>query len=72
MMTLELDGETYLNTKEACDLLGGITRQTLDRYVNNGLIRRYRQGLARTAYYKQEDVTELHRKRHEIREDTNE
>lgn len=72
MMTLELGGETYLNTKEACELLGGITRQTLDRYVANGLIRRYKQGLARTAYYKQDDVIELGRKRSEIREDTNE
>lgn len=69
MMPIQIDGETFLSTAEACRLIG-VSRETLNRYVNNGLIRRYKQGIARTAYYKQTDVQELIRRRSEIREDT--
>jgi excisionase family DNA binding protein len=70
MMTIEINGETYLTTNEACQAVG-VSRETLNRYVNNGLIRRYKQGIVRTAYYKRTDVDELIRRRSEIQEDTN-
>jgi predicted site-specific integrase-resolvase len=69
MMPINIDGETYLNTAETCRAVG-VSRETLNRYVQDGLIRRYKRGLSRTAYYKETDVQELARKRFEIREDT--
>jgi excisionase family DNA binding protein len=68
MMTLEIDGETFLTTNEACRAIG-VSRETLNRYVNNGLIKRYKKGITRNAYYKQADVNELVRKRSELQED---
>jgi excisionase family DNA binding protein len=69
MMPIQIDGETYLTTPEACRAIG-VSRETLNRYVQDGLIRRYKRGLARTAYYKEIEVQELARKRFEIREDS--
>lgn len=71
MMPTQIDGETFLSTREACQAIG-VTRETLNRYVNTGLIRRYKQGLTRAAYYKQDDVQELIRRRSDIQEDTDE
>ncbi len=70
-MTIQIAGETYLSTPEACRDIG-VSRETLNRYVNSGLIRRYKQGLARTAYYKQADVHTLIERRSELREDSDE
>lgn len=67
-MTIEMGGEIYLSTTEACSAIG-VSRETLNRYVNQGLITRYKRGLARTAYYKETDVDALIRRREEIRED---
>lgn len=70
-MTIEIDGETYLSTKEACRVIG-VSRETLNRYVNDNLIKRYKRGLAGNAYYKQADAQELARKRQELHEDVEE
>lgn len=64
-MTIQMNNETYLNTSEACERLG-ITRETLNNYVNAGRIKRYKQGIKRTSYYKEVDVNKLL----ELREDT--
>ena len=68
MMPVTIDGETYLTTAEACRAVG-VSRETLNRYVQDGLIRRYKRGLARAAYYKETEIEELNRKRSEMRED---
>jgi hypothetical protein len=68
MMPTTIDGEIYYNTNEACKAIG-VSRETLNRYVNQGLIRRYKQGITRTAYYKERDIEELVRRRAEIREE---
>ena len=68
MMTIEVDGETFMSTNEACRAIC-VSRETLNRYVNSGLIRRYKKGIARNAYYKLSDVNELVRKRSEMQED---
>ena len=57
-MTIVKDGETYLSTEEACDFLG-VTRQTLSRYVRDGRLQQYRQGITRTIYYKQTELQSL-------------
>lgn len=57
-MTIQIKGETYLSTSEACQHLG-ISRETLNNYVNSGRIRRYKQGIGRTTYYKLVDLDKL-------------
>ncbi len=57
-MTIIKDGETYLSTDEACDFLG-VARQTLSRYVREGRVQQYRQGITRTIYYKQTELQTL-------------
>ena len=66
-----MNGETYLNTVEACTLIG-VSRETLNRYVNDGLIRRYKQGIKRASFYKEIDVHALVNRLTEIREDSTE
>jgi len=69
MMPIQINGETFLSTSEACTAIG-VSRETLNRYVNGGLIQRYKRGLARSAYYKQADVQALIARRSEMREDS--
>lgn len=57
-MPIEIKGETYYNTSEACRHLG-VSREALNNYVNNGRITRYKQGIGRTAYYKLADLDRL-------------
>ncbi len=70
-MTIEINGETYLSTVEACSAIG-VSRETLNNYVNVGRIKRYKQGIKRMSFYKQSDVNNLVAQREEIREDTDE
>lgn len=69
MMPIQIEGETYLSTSEACRAIG-VSRETLNRYVQDGRIRRYKRGLSRTAYYKETEVEGLARTRWELREDS--
>jgi excisionase family DNA binding protein len=64
-MPIEVKGETYLNAKEASSYLG-VSRETLNNYVNAKRIKRYKQGIGRTAYYKQTELDRLL----EMREDS--
>ncbi len=50
--------EEFMTIEEASARLG-IARRTLERYTQNGRIRRYRRGIR--VYYKQEDVERLAR-----------
>lgn len=52
------DNEDYLNTNEACALLG-VTRRTLERYAEQGRIKRYKRGISRTVYYKRSELNRL-------------
>ncbi len=70
-MPVVIDGETYLNTSEACEHLG-VSRETLNNYVNAGRLHRYKRGIGRTAYYKQSDLDRLLEMRREDHEDTDE
>lgn len=64
-MSIMKDGETYLNTAEAAAYLG-VSRATVDAMVQDGRLRRYKQGIRKANYYKQSDLDKLL----EIREDT--
>jgi len=54
-MPMQIKGETYYSTQEACSYLG-VSRETLNNLVQAGRLQRYKQGFARTVYYK---LTEL-------------
>jgi len=55
---IELNGETYLDGNEACDLLG-IKAATLYSYVSRGVLRSYRQGIKRRRLYKRSELEAL-------------
>jgi predicted site-specific integrase-resolvase len=65
MMTIEVNGEVFLNTEEAMNHLG-VTRATLDNLVKEGRLKRFKQGIRRANYFKQTDLDRLL----ELREDT--
>jgi DNA-binding transcriptional MerR regulator len=69
-MPIEIDGETFLTANEAAKAIG-VSRETLNRYVTQGLISRFKRGLARATYYKQVDVETLIKKRSQMRETEN-
>lgn len=58
MMTIEINGETYLNTAEAMVKLG-VSRPTFDALVKSGQLTKYRQGIRQVAYYRQSDLNAL-------------
>jgi excisionase family DNA binding protein len=66
-MPVEMDGEIFLTTAEACQAIG-ISRDTLNRYVQEGRIKRYKRGVMRNAYYKRSDVDRIIEWRSELRE----
>ena len=43
----------YLTPKEACEFLG-VARKTLERYVERGLLKKYRQGLRNVLFKRSE------------------
>lgn len=50
--------ETYMTTQEACDYLG-VSRQTLNRYVNQGRVHQHKRGITRTVYYSKSELDRL-------------
>jgi excisionase family DNA binding protein len=52
---IEIQGEHYLTSAEACDLLG-VKPATLYAYVSRGVLRSYRQGIKRARLYRRRDV----------------
>lgn len=67
IMPTEINKETYLNTSEAMSHLG-VSRPTLEALVSDGRLKRYKQGIRKTHYYKLADLDRLL----ELREDTGE
>ncbi len=55
---LEVEGDVYLSSGEACELLG-VKPATLYAYVSRDLLRSYRQGIRRQRLYRLEDVQRL-------------
>jgi excisionase family DNA binding protein len=55
---IQMHGETYYSTEEACDYLG-VSRQTLNSWVNKGRLRKYRQGFDRLIYYSRSELEAL-------------
>ena len=60
--------EEFMTVEEASARLG-IARRTLERYTQNGRIRRYRRGIR--VYYKREDVESLLRELEEYKLEDN-
>jgi excisionase family DNA binding protein len=63
-MPIDVNGETFLNTKEAMKKLG-VSRPTFDNLVKSGRLKRYRQGVRQLPYYKESDLDNLLRMREE-------
>ncbi|HEX7736046.1 MAG TPA: helix-turn-helix domain-containing protein [Ktedonobacteraceae bacterium] len=59
---IELDGENYLDGKEASHLLG-VKISTLYAYVSRGILKSYKQGIKRQRLYKQVELEGLLRLR---------
>jgi excisionase family DNA binding protein len=57
-MVVMIEGEEYLTTDEACELLG-VKAATLYAYVSRGLLRSYRQGIKRQRLYKKGEIARL-------------
>jgi len=55
---IELNGENYLDGKEASHFLG-VKLSTLYTYVSRGLLRSYRQGIKRQRLYRQAELEAL-------------
>lgn len=71
VMTIKIDGEIYLTTVETIEKMR-ITRVTLDRLVDDGRLKRYKQGIRRTHYYKEVDVNALLEMREDSSSDSDE
>jgi excisionase family DNA binding protein len=59
---IELNGENYLDGREASHLLG-VKLSTLYTYVSRGILRSYKQGIKRQRLYKQVELEALLRLR---------
>ncbi len=55
---IELNGETYLDGNEACNLLG-VKLSTLYTYVSRGVLKSYKQGIKRQSLYKRAELEAL-------------
>jgi excisionase family DNA binding protein len=58
-MPIIIDNEEYLSIEEACDYLGGISRETLRRRADAYGIRKYTRGVTRRVYYRKSDLDRL-------------
>ena len=55
---IELNGENYLDGREASHLLG-VKLSTLYTYVSRGILKSYKQGIKRQRLYKQAELEAL-------------
>jgi hypothetical protein len=58
-MPIAVDNEEYYSVAEACEYLGGISRQTLRLRAKADNIRTYKQGITRNVYYRKSDLDRL-------------
>lgn len=63
----EQDGKQYLTKKETADFLG-VEERTVDRYVEQGRLQRYKQGggLRPRVFFLRSDVERLEREQNQI------
>jgi len=66
-MTIKINDETYLDTKEAMKRLS-VSRPTLDTLVSDGRLKRYTQGIRKSHYYKEVELDKLLEMREEGKE----
>jgi len=59
IMPIIIDGEEYLSIEEACDYLGGISRETLRRRTQTAGIQKFTRGITRNVYYRKVDLDKL-------------
>lgn len=52
------DDEDFLTSEEACKRLN-VSSRTLQRYVKDGLLKKYRRRIGREVYYKRPEVEDL-------------
>ncbi len=52
---IQIQGESYLNAREASALLG-VKPATLYAYVSRGVLKSYRQGIRRERLYREQDL----------------
>lgn len=55
---LEVQGDVYLSSEEACDMLG-VKPATLYAYVSRNLLASYRQGIRRERLYRLAQIEDL-------------
>ena len=55
---LEVEGDVYLTSREAAEILG-VKPSTLYAYVSRNILPSYRQGIRRERLYRQADVDKL-------------
>lgn len=66
------DDQDFMTSEGACKHLG-VSPRTLERYVRNGLLKKYRRRIGREVFYKRSEVEDLLRIRPaEPSEDTKE
>ncbi len=58
MQLTQQDNEEYLTPDEAATYVG-VTRRTLERYVDNKLIKKYRRGIKREIFFKKSELAGL-------------
>ncbi len=56
-MTIQGD-EDFMTSEEACKRLN-VSPRTLERYVRNGLLKKYRRKIGREVFYKRSEVEDL-------------
>ncbi len=56
-MTIQGD-EDFMTSQEACKRLN-VSSRTLERYVRDGLLRKYRRRIGREVFYKRSEVEGL-------------
>ena len=62
-MPIIIDSEEYFSIEEACNYLGGISRETLRRRTEAYGIRKYTRGVTRRVYYRKLDIDKLNEPR---------
>ncbi|QBD82660.1 DNA-binding protein [Ktedonosporobacter rubrisoli] len=62
-MPIIIENEEYYTVEEACNFLGGITRDTLRRRATAYGIKKYTRGVTRRIYYRKSDLDTLNRPR---------
>lgn len=52
------DDQDFMTSEEACKHLG-VSPRTLERYVKNSLLKKYRRKIGREVFYKRSEIEDL-------------